>query len=88
MAALTADQISLVYQDGACFRTAFMALLNVDAADTVDVGEWFKVVKRAGLVSGTGTTIAAIATIAGTTLTIPAGPADDGVWLVVVGVAR
>jgi hypothetical protein len=39
------------------------------------------------VVSDTGSTIAAT-TIAGTTLTIPTGPADDGVWLVVVGVAK
>jgi hypothetical protein len=88
MALLTNDQASLAFMDGKCGKTALYALKNVTAADTVDVGEHFAVVKRAGLVSDTGTTIAAITGIAGTILTIPAGPAADGVWLIVVGVAR
>ncbi len=86
MAALTADQVELVYQDGRCGHTALYALKNATAADTVDVGSAFKVVKRAGIVSDTGTTIASVS-IAGTVLTVPAGPANDGVWLLVVGVA-
>lgn len=87
MALLTSDQASLVYSEGACGKTALYALKNVDAADTVDVAAQFKVVKRAGIVSDTSTTIAAISTITGTVLTIPAGPSDDGVWLIVVGVS-
>lgn len=87
MPLLTPDQVSLVFNDGACGRTALYALKNVDATDTVDVAREFKVVKRAGIVSETGTTIAAISVITGTVLTIPTGPTDDGVWLLVVGVA-
>lgn len=87
MALLASDQVVMAYVDGVCGRTVLFSLKNVDAADTVDVGTHFKVVKRAGIVSDTGTTIAAISTIAGTILTIPAGPVDDGVWLLVVGVA-
>lgn len=87
MPLLSQDQVQNVYTDGACARTALYALKNVDATDTVDVGSHFKVVKRAGIVSSTGTHIAAIVTITGTILTIPTGPVDDGVWLLVVGVA-
>ena len=87
MALLADGPIFVCYAEGACGKTAFYALKNVTAADTVDVATHFRVVKRAGIVSDTGTTIAAIATITGTVLTIPAGPASDGVWLVVVGVA-
>lgn len=86
MAALTTDQRELVYKDGVCSLTGLYALKNVTAADTVDVGAEFKVVKRAGIVSDTGTTIASC-TITGTVLTIPSGPTADGVWLLVVGVA-
>ena len=86
MAALTTDQIQRVFQDGICGRTALYALKNVDATDTVDVAADFKVVKRGGIVSDTGTTIGAV-TIAGTVLTVPSGPADDAVWMLVVGVA-
>jgi len=87
MALLANDQVRICFEDGQCGKTALFALKNVDAADTVDVGNHFKVIKKAGIVSDTGTTIAAIATIAGTVLTIPAGPSDDGVWLLVTGVA-
>lgn len=87
MALLTTDQAALVYNEGACGKTALYSLRNVNAADTVDVASQFKVVKRAGIVSDTGTTIAAISTITGTVLTIPTGPASDGVWLLVVGVS-
>jgi uncharacterized membrane protein len=87
MALLGTDQCVELFQDGRCGRTALYALKNVDASDTVDVASSFKVVKRAGIVSDTGTTIAAISTITGTVLTIPAGPAGDAVWLLVCGVA-
>jgi hypothetical protein len=90
VALLTANQVQLEYSDGKCIRTALFSLKNVDATDTVDMTPWFLVVKRAGIVSSTGTTIAA-ATVSGTpplTLTIPAGPVDDGLWLLVVGVSN
>lgn len=82
-----------VFQDGSCEKSALFSIKNTTAGDTVDVGSWFTVVKRAGVVSATGTTIAAIGTIATganggpTLLTIPAGPAQDGLWLIVVGVS-
>lgn len=86
MADITA-QMSKVYSVGACGRTALYSVKNADAADTVDLAADFRIVKRAGVVSETGTTIAAIVTIVGTVVTIPVGPLDDGVWLLVVGVA-
>jgi hypothetical protein len=85
MADITA-QMTRVYQDGQCGRTALYAVKNADAADTVDVAADFRVVKRAGIVSDTGTTIAS-ASATGTVITVPTGPADDGIWLLVVGVA-
>jgi uncharacterized membrane protein len=86
MADITNNLIQ-VFTDGRCSRVALYALNNCDAADTVDVAASFRVIKRAGLVSQTGTHIAAINTITGTVMTIPTGPLDDGVWLLVVGVA-
>lgn len=86
MTALNAGQVSKVYSDGACDHAALYALKNVTAADTLDLGGDFSVVKRAGIVSATGTTIAALS-ISGTTLTVPAGPNADGLWLLAVGVA-
>lgn len=85
MADITA-QSTVVYEDGKCSKTALLALKNVTAADTIDVAPWFRVIKRAGIVSATGTTIAA-ATVNGTVITMPAGPANDALWLLIVGVA-
>jgi hypothetical protein len=87
MAALTTDQVALMFKDGECGRTALYALKNVDAADTVDLATHFKIVKRAGIVSDTGTTIGACTISTNTVCTIPAGPTDDAVWLLAVGVA-
>ena len=87
MAALTVDQITLVYKDGDCSRTALFSLKNVTATDTLDLGSYFKYVKRAGLISDTGTTVANCAISAPTGLTVPTGPLNDAVWLLVVGIA-
>lgn len=87
MAALTADQIFVAYTDGVCDRTVLYALKNVTAADTVDLAGQFKIVKRAGVVSATGTTIASVTISTNTVGTIPTGPANDGVWLLAYGVA-
>lgn len=87
MAALTPDQFALVYSDGVCSKTALYALKNVTAGDTVELNNHFKIVKRAGIVSDTGTHIAAVSISSNTVGTIPAGPANDGLWLLVVGVS-
>lgn len=89
MAALTTDQAMPVFSDGTCEKTVLYSLKNITAGDTAELNREFKVVKRAGIVSATGTTIAAVSTITGNTgIIIPAGPAADGVWLLVVGVAN
>lgn len=80
-----------VYQDGDCGKSALIAVKNATSGDTVDLSAWFSVIKRAGLVSVSGTTIAGV-TISNnpgglpTLCTIPAGVAADGVWLIIVGV--
>ena len=86
MAALATDQITVLWSDGSCDREALLALKNATAGDTADLSPWFRVIKRAGLVSVTGTHIAAL-TFTGTTVTVPAGPANDGLLAIVVGVA-
>ena len=87
MAALTSDQIDVAFKDGRCGRNAYYLLKNVSANDTFDVGGEFKVVDRAGMVSITDSHIAAVS-FSGTVGTIPTGPANDGVAVVVVGVAK
>lgn len=81
------DQVSLEYTDGKNLKTALFSLKNVDGADTVDVSGYFKVVKRAGLISTTGTHVLAMTLTSATVLTVPAGPVDDALWLLVVGVS-
>lgn len=90
MAEISAHAVP-VYQNGDCFKTALFSVKNATTGDTVDLVGWFAVVKRAGLVSATGTTIAGVTITnnAGgqpTLATIPAGVAQDGIWLIVVGV--
>lgn len=75
VAGLTPDQAVLVYADGTCGKTALYSLKNVTAGDTADLAKDFKVVKRAGIVSSTGTTIAAVTLTGNTGVTIPVGPA-------------
>jgi len=86
VSALTVDQIKPVWQDGVASLTMLFALKNVTAGDTVELGPWYKVVKRAGLVSETGTTVASCVTT-GTVVTVPTGPSADGCWLLVCGVS-
>jgi hypothetical protein len=86
MAALAGSQYNAVYADGQCDKTALYTLKNVTAGDTADLSGHFSVIKRAGLISATGVTIASCS-IAGTVITIPAGPNADGVWVLAVGVA-
>lgn len=79
-------QATVVYEDGSCGHSALIAVKNATAGDTIDVGSSFRVIKRAGMVSVTGTHIAALG-ISGTTLTVPAGPSADAVWVLAYGVA-
>lgn len=87
MAALIPNQMIAQYVDGVTQKTVLFSLLNADAADTADLAPWFKIVKRAGIISATGTHVLAAAVSANTVVTVPAGPVDDGLWLLVVGVS-
>lgn len=86
-------QTRLVYQSGDCNRAVLLSVRGCTAGDTVDTYQWLNVVKLAGLVSATGLTIASFAAaVAGqnatlTKLTIPAGPANDAVWVIATGIA-
>lgn len=86
MALLNTDQVSFQYGAGNCGKTVLLALKGVTAGDTFDIAPWLKVIKRIGLVSDTGTTIATCV-FTGTVVTLPAGPANDGCWVLAVGVA-
>jgi hypothetical protein len=87
MAALTNDRYPVLYHDGRSARVALYALLGVSTGDTVDLSALFISVQRAIILGTTLQGVAAVTTIAGTIVTIPAGSNDAGV-LLAYGVAR
>lgn len=88
MASLPPTQYPARYLNGDTDRWAVFSLLGITAGDTVDLGEFFTVVKRATLVGTTLAASAVVSGIAGTVVTIPAGPNGDGAILTAFGVAR
>lgn len=87
MALLTDSQVQIIWQEGHCERAALISCKNVTAADTIELSKWFTFVKRAGIVSATGTTIATMTLTSATLLTFPSGPSNDGLLLLTIGVA-
>lgn len=87
MAALPQPQYPLRHKSGDSDRYAVYALLNINAADTVDLAADFSRVLRATLL---GITVAAAvsATVSGTVVTIPAGAANDVAILTAYGIAN
>lgn len=86
MAALTSTQCVRVWDDGQSERTVLYSMRNVTAGDTADLAVEFSVVKRAVMLGTTLVGQGAISNIAGTTITLPNGPANDAGWLLVYGV--
>jgi hypothetical protein len=87
MAALPTTQFPVRHMNGDSDRYAVFSLLNINAGDTVDLQEFFTVVKRATLL---GVTVAAAvaATVSGTVVTVPAGANGDAAILTAYGVAK
>lgn len=86
MAQLALTQFPMKWMDGHSDRVAVFALLNVNAGDTADLSQVFSVVRRATLL-GVTVNAALAATVSGTTVTIPAGAANDAAILTAYGVA-
>jgi hypothetical protein len=88
MATLGQTNVAKVFADGDSDQVALYALRNVTTGDTINTGPGglgdFLGVKQAVVL---GTTVAGIAnpTIAGTTLTMPAGLAADAGYMLVWG---
>lgn len=87
MAALIGAQYVKQWQDGQAERTVLYALRNVSSGDTADLTEDFTAVKRAIIL---GVTVAgnAVASVSGTTATMPAGLSSDAAYLLAFGCAR
>jgi hypothetical protein len=86
MAALTQNHYVLEFSNGLAARTCLYALRLVTTGDTVDLGSEFLAVKQA-IMLGTTVVGSAVATFAGTVVTMPAGLAGDGAYLLVWGVS-
>jgi hypothetical protein len=89
MAAITASQILRVYVNDAPDRTALYKISKVTAGDTADLGPSgisadYQLVQQATMLA---TTIAgtAVCSVSGTTVTMPAGLANDAGYLLVWG---
>jgi hypothetical protein len=80
-------QIRVLHDEGSAERFLLFAVKGVTAGDTLNLNGYFRVVKRAVALSATADHSGAITTIANTTVTIPTGPAADGILLLVAGVA-
>lgn len=87
MAALIQAQYAKQWSDGQAERTVLYALRNVSTGDTADLTEDFTVLKRA-IALGVTAAGSAVASVAGTTVTMPAGLAADAAYLLVFGCAR
>lgn len=88
MAAITGKQVKRLYYDGQAAMIAMYVVRNVNSADTLDLGVSglgdFLAVKQAVMI---GSTVAgsAVATVSGTTVTIPAGVSSDAIYLMAWG---
>ena len=87
MAVLPTTQFPVRWQNGDSDRVVVFSLLNINAGDTADLQEFFTVVKRATLL-GVTIAAAAVATVNGTVVTIPAGVGADAAILTAYGVAK
>lgn len=86
MAALTAQQCSLVYYNGAADKVCLYALRNVTTGDTFNMSSDLQVALQA-VVLGVTVQGSEAASVSGSTVTIPAGLAAAAGWLLVWGVS-
>jgi hypothetical protein len=86
MAALTPNHYVLEWSNGMSAKVALYALRNVTTADTADLSNDFSVVKQ-GIMLGTTVIGSSVCVVAGTVVTMPAGLAGDGAYLLAWGVS-
>jgi hypothetical protein len=86
MTALAPNHYVLEWSNGMSARVALYALRNVTTGDTADLSNDFSVVKQ-GIMLGTTVIGSSVCTVAGTVVTMPAGLAGDGAYLLAWGVS-
>jgi hypothetical protein len=85
VAVLTPAQVVKVYGSGDADRVVLYALRKVTSADTIDLSADFSSPKQAFIMGATVIGTAAVSTITGTVLTLPAGLSNDAGWMLVWG---
>jgi hypothetical protein len=92
MAALQPTQVKVIAQDGDLIRALKLRVSGVTAADTLDcaggsVPVFSQLRKLIAATYSTGAGAQSVAAVAGSVVTVPAGPANDDGWLFITGVA-
>ena len=89
MAVLTlGNQVVRVYGEGTAEFIAFYALRGITAGDTVDLSADYKAILCGAIMGTVGAAAGgcAVASVAGTVVTMPAGPSNSGAFLMLFGV--
>lgn len=89
MAALTGLNVDVLYNQGGADLFAAFALRNINTGDTLDLGltgvqPAFQIIRKAVIMSN-ASNVAAICTVAGTVVTMPAGLTSASAYLSVTG---
>lgn len=84
MALASGNQVKRLFFDGQAAMMAVYVVRNVTTADTVNLSSDFLNIKQAAMI---GSTLAgsAVASVTGTTITIPAGVSGDAIYLMAWG---
>jgi hypothetical protein len=88
MAVLTAQNATVVFQDGRADKVALIALRNVNTGDTLDLGasgiNVMQFINRA-VITSVFSFVEIAGAWSGTVVTMPSGLANDAAWLLVLG---
>ena len=87
MAALSNQQVTMLWQDGNCESFALFAVKNCNSGDTVDMSGNFRTISGSIWMEATPTAGANVAgTNTGTTLSVPSGLTNAGCFVLVGGI--
>lgn len=92
MAVITSGQVNVAWYEGTSAKVALLAVKNVTAGDTLDLGPsgataQFRQIKGAVMLGATVIGSAAATITSGTVVTMPAGLSNDAAWVLCFGAA-
>jgi hypothetical protein len=86
VAALTSQNVAVVYESGQADLVKLFSLRNVTTGDTIDLATISNMqVVKAGVVLGVSDFVEIAATFTGTVVTMPSGLSKSSAWLLVLG---